>query len=514
MSIKKGFFILVACSFISLQAQKTISAQLLDSTKLTPIPFASIQYNKLSGVISNENGMFTITINQETTELDTLTISCLGYNEYKLSIPSIKDSVLLMSPKIIDLEEVVITSKQYTLEEILERIKTNLKSNYETDFTKRTLFYRQSYYNDIDRGDIKLTESTIPDINQSLIDSVLNAIPKSTDNHTEILGEMYGKLDLGSAQKMEIFKASELYDKANELSLENYEKRFNTIFKKYVKRDSYFKIKSGIFGTKEEIDSSFFGDEPPKKTKEEEQTEAFIAEQKEREAKRKDNFLKYRKSQIQATANNHFFKEDPQLNFIEKSRRYEFNLLDYEFLNGELVYKISFEPKRSEDFKGIMYVNTEDFAIIRVDYKNVKPLRKFSLLGLSFKQYLQEGTMIFEKNDNDKYSLKYMDISTGQQVGIKRPLKIIEKNKNVKGRRKQNEVAADIHFVVRNVEKRQLVIFENSLISELEYTNFKEKPNVLPTYLKAYDPEFWQGYNIIEPNQAIKSFKVLESDNP
>ena len=87
-----------------------------------------------------------------------------------------------------------------------------------------------------------------------------------------------------------------LYDKSNEITFENYEKRFNAIFNKYIKRDSYFKIKSGLFGTKEAIDSTMFGD--PVKTKEEQQTEAFIKAQKEKEEKRKASFLKYRKQQI------------------------------------------------------------------------------------------------------------------------------------------------------------------------------------------------------------------------
>lgn len=511
MSIKTILLILSVSLFLSMQGQQTISAQLLDSTKLDPIPYASIQFNQNSGVISNENGFFTLIINKNITPEDSLTISCLGFNEYKFPVSSFKDSIIYMSPKIIDLDQVVITSKQYSLDEILEKIKANLESNYEKDYTKRKLFYRESYYNELDKTDVKLTESTIPDINQALIDSVINAIPRSTDNHTEILGELYGKLGPGNPQKMELFKASELYDKTNEVSLENYEKRFNNIFKKYVKRDSYFKIKSGWFGTKEEIDSSLFGDDSSKKTAEEEQTEALIKAQKEKEARRKENFLRYRKAEIHSTASNDFLKEDAQLNFLEKSNRYEFKLLDYEFLNGEVVYKISFEPKRKEDFKGVMYVNTDDFAIMRLDYENVKPLRKFSLLGISLKQYLLEGTIIYEKNSNERYALKYMDMSFGQQVGIKRPLKIIEKNKNVKGRRKQNEVAADIHFIVRNIEKKQLVVFENTSISQIDFESFKEDSNVLPTYLKAYDPEFWKGYNIIEPNEAIKSFKVEES---
>jgi hypothetical protein len=33
---------------------------------------------------------------------------------------------------------------------------------------------------------------------------------------------------------------------------------------------------------------------------------------------------------------------------------------------------------------------------------------------------------------------------------------------------------------------------------------------VLPVNLTEYDPNFWEGYSIIEPNKAIKAFKVVE----
>ena len=103
-----------------------------------------------------------------------------------------------------------------------------------------------------------------------------------------------------------------------------------------------------------------------------------------------------------------------------------------------------------------------------------------------------------------------MDESSGQIVGIKRPVKIIEKNKNVKGRRKQNEVSGKVDFTVRNIEKIELIVFESNPLAENDFESFLENPEVLPTYLSAYAPAFWEGYNIIEPNEAIKTWKKIE----
>lgn len=503
MKLTKIILIICALSLFSAQAQRTVSAKLIDSTKQEPIPFATILIDDKTGVISNDKGEFNLTINREITPTDSLFISCLGYEQKQLAIHNFTDSIITLNPKNIDLSEVFLTNKNYTIDEILDKVKAGLTTNYTRDFAKRKLFFRESYYTNMLKTDVKIEKSTIPEFNQAFIDSMIRSVPKNTNQHTEILGELYGEIAKSKPQKMAILKASRLYDKDSEVTFENYEKRFNEIIRKYVKRDSYFKIKSGWFGTKEEVDSSFFQDETV-----DEETAEFLKEKKEREAKQKENFLKWRKSSIHAFENANFLDEDSDLNFLEKSRRYDFEMQDFAYFNNEFVYTITFKPKRSEDYEGTMYINTQDFAIVRLDYKNVKSLRKFSLLGISIDEYLKEGTIIFQKNADNKYALKYADETSGQQVGIKRPLKIIEKNKHVKGRRKQNELAADFHFILKNTEKKELIVFETTPILEAEFTNFTEVPEVTPTYLPAYDPEFWKGYNIIEPNQAIKDFKI------
>jgi len=506
------FIITLTFFFISIAySQETFSSQLLDSTTQKPVQFATIQFNSKSGVISNDNGEFNITIKRSITSTDSLLISCMGYKSKHISLLNFKYDIIYLKPQTVDLNEVLITNKTYTIDEILEKIKEGFATNYDLSYAKRKLFFRDSYYTQLDKYDVNIEKSTIPEINQHLIDSLLMIVPKSNSNHTEILGELYGKIEAKQYQKMNILKSSNLYDKSADINLENYEKRFNDIFRKYVKRDSYFKIKSGWFSVKEEIDSSLFGDEKEQKQANE-LSEALIAEQKIKDSIRKAGFLKWRKVMIHNFENNTFIDEDNDLNFIHKSRRYEFEIKDYAFMNDMFVYVIDFEPKRREDFSGTMYVNTEDFAVVRVDYKNVKPLSKFSLLGISMKKYLKEGTIIFQKNENKKYTLKYMDETFGEQVGIKRPIKIVEKNKNVKGRRKQNELRGNIHFIVKTIEKTELIIFETDAITASDFENFKEKPSVSPTYLTEYDPEFWKGYNIIEPNQAIKAFKAIETD--
>ena len=276
MSIKTLTLSLIFMSALALQAQKSITAKLIDSTKSEPVPYATIQLNQEFGVISNDLGDFNLNIQRAITDRDSLHISCLGYEKLKLAVQSFNDSIVYLNPKSIDLDQVVITDKDLDVDTIIDSVKFHLNSNYETNFAKRKLFFRQSYYTYLDKTREDLKKSTIPEINQNFVDSIITTIPKVYDNHTEILGELYGEISRDSDVKMDIYKASYLYDKANEITFENYEKRFNDIFRTYVKRDSYFKIKSGIFGTKEDLDPSMFGDE---ELQAQEETEAFLKEQ-------------------------------------------------------------------------------------------------------------------------------------------------------------------------------------------------------------------------------------------
>ncbi len=508
--MKSNIYTILFTLFVSasLQAQEYISAKLIDSTTQKPIPYATIALNKASGVISNENGDFLLYLNKKPAATDSLFISCLGYQTKRIRLDKFNDSTIVLSNKSIELKEVLLSSENYTVEEILEKVKENLINNYDFEFTKNKLFYRESYFTDILKSNIDIKKSTIPEFNQKFFDSLIHIIPKHSDNYTEILGILYQRPKTPDTHKLDIIKASTLYDKNNEITFSGLEEKFSKIFKKHVKRNSYFKIKSGIFGTKEEINSSLFDD---KKQKEEvEQTKALIEEQKKKELERKKNFLKYRKRTISNLETSSFMFEDSHLTFLEKDRRYEFKLLDYIFLNDDFVYKISFTPKRKEDYQGTIYVNTDDFAIVRVDYDNIKSLRKFRLLGISLDEYLKKGTFIYSKNATNKYALKYAEMESGSKFGIKRPLKIIEKNKHTKGRRKQNEISSDLHFIVSNRTKKELVIFENESIAETVFNGFTEKASINPTYLPKYDPDFWKGYNVIEPNQAIKDFKSIE----
>ena len=384
-----------------------------------------------------------------------------------------------------------------------------MDKNYNKDFTKKKLFFRESYHSHFAKTDYTFKKSTIKELNKAFLDSVIQSVPKRDNRYTEVLCDLYGNYDRDK-QKIKLIKASELYDKNSELDLTSLEERFNAIIKDNVKPNSYFKIKSGLFGTKVGAEELF--DEDDANEADSEALKKELEEKKKREALRKKNYALYRRTTISKLFDQFFFMEDSKLNFLRKSNRYEFTKVDFTYLGDDAVYILDFKPKRSADYQGRMYINSDDFAIIRVDYDNVKPLRNFRLLGISMKEYLDSGKMIFSKGANDKYDLRFLESESANRVGIRRPLKIIEKNKFVKGRRKQNELSVKIDMAVTSRNKYEIVIFDSEQVSTAVFDAVVENNSVLPTYMPSYNAAFWEGYNIIEPNQAIKEFTATTEE--
>ena len=329
-------------------------------------------------------------------------------------------------------------------------------------------------------------------------------MPKNNTVYNEVLGDLYGGSD-SDAQKLDLIKASELYDKSMELDFEVLEEKFNKIVKENVKTDSYFKVKSGLFGTK--VDGELFDAEVD--STDVVALNKHLEEEKKNKEDRKKFFAKYKRQTLGNLYENLPVFEDTDYNVLFKPGRYELALEDFTYLGDAAVYVLSFTPKRSEDYKGKLYINADDFALIRMDFENVKPLRDFSLLGVSLKEYLAKGRIIFTKGENQKYHLSYYDITKGIRAGFKRPLKIIELNKVVKGRNRQNELSMKIDAAFGNRNRYELVVFDESPINTAQYDAFKENNDVLPKYMPNYDPEFWKDHTIIEPNQAIKAFTSI-----
>ncbi|MFD2589029.1 carboxypeptidase-like regulatory domain-containing protein [Croceitalea marina] len=491
--------LLLCLSVVSSSLAQTISSKVVDGKTKNPIPYVTIQYGENQGVISNEEGRFSFVLDATTQKLDSIYISSMGYEKLGFTYESLLDSVIYIQPKAIELSGVYLFDKELEVDEIIDKMKERLPQNTNNDPIKQRYFLRQSVFGNIQKVDFGFEKSSIEELDKEFIDSLASIIPRNSYHYTEALGDFYKtKKDY----KVNVLKAANLYDKKDIGSFDELGKRMENIFKQNVKPDSYLKIKSGIFSEKIQVDSIMSD------------LEAEEAKELEKEMKKDtvSDFVDEQKHIFDELLGEVFYEEDTKLNVINKSRKYEFELAGYADIDNAGVYVIDFKPKGGADFKGRIFVNIEDFAIMRIDFENLKNLRNFRLLGIFYREILYKGSMHFTKLSNNKYDLKFVDFSFGRWFRFDRPLDVIEKNKHVKGRNKQNELRLNIDFRMTNTNKWELVIFDNTIIDQNQFDSFKEDKSIKATYMAKYDPEFWKGYNIMEPNQAIREFTATESD--
>ncbi|WP_422348856.1 carboxypeptidase-like regulatory domain-containing protein [Flagellimonas sp.] len=488
VALALSFFITLVFSGMA----QTVSSRLVDTKTQKGIPYATVQYGEHQGVITNEEGRFSFILD-ETIAPDSIYISSMGYQKKGFSLQQLQDSIIAISPKAIELTGVYLFDKELTVDEIMERVEERLPTNYNKKPLKQRFFLRQSSFNTLQKMDIEFKKSTIAELDKHLIDSIVSILPRNSAYYTETLGDYYKN---GEENKLEIIKAAELYDKSNEGSMEALSDKMEAIFRANVKPNSYLKIKSGIFGEKVPVDSIL-------------ENEDEAAEIQEELKKPEKNYFLGNRKHILSEITEQFFGKS-KLDVVKKLNRYEYELLGYSELDNQGVYVVGFAPKRSADFQGKLFVNIEDFAIMRMDYENVKTIRSIKLLGFSYQELKYFGSTVFSKFDGDKYQLKFMNFTFGRKMGVDRPLKVIEKNKHVKGRRKQNELSLALDLVNYNTEKYELVVYDSDTVSKTDFEALEEDETVKATYLSAYNPEFWKGYTIMEPNRAIREFTVKE----
>ena len=494
MSLKYSLTLVSILIFSYANAQ-SFSAKVIDQDTKEPISYATIETGLYQGMVSNEEGAFTFLLENIKQPQDSIYISYMGYETKGLVFEENEGITIALIPRLYELKEVFLTTELLTIKEIIERVKDNLGKNYASILSKKKIFFRQSDIGHIKKMDFGFKKSTIEELNKELLDSITKILPKKSSYYKEVVADLYGDYN---KYKLNINKAAELYDKNNDISAEGIGKKLEVIFNENIKKDSYLKIKSGFFSTKKQVDSIL---------QENEEAKAAL------EKKKKEGTLEFQEQISTQIANLYeqlFFQEDSKIDVLSKSSRYNFTLDNYTVINEMTVYILKFTPKGGKDFKGTMYVNTQDFAIVRLDFENVQPISKFGLFGITYRNDVFKGKMLFDKDEDGTYGPRFIELLDGSYMGLNRPLKIIEKNKNVKGRRKQNELSLKLDIQGNQLQKKELVVFESENMTQSSYDLIEEKKLIKATYLSKYDPKFWQDYSIMEPNEAIESFKVVE----
>ena len=468
--------------WISIVSSQTLQVKVIDSINEKPIAYSNVYFSNNNGLITDEIGNFEL-IKSQLSQNDSMHVSMIGYDKKSFLINNFNDSLIKLVESPIKLSDVILTNKKLSTKEIIYNVVENIQVNYEKKFTENKIYLSRKSNSTTEKFIIEKFKSTVPEINKSLIDSLLANLTKENNSGLETLAYYYRNFE-DEVQKIKIIKSRETYDKEGEV-LESISKKMEEAFKNELKADSYFKIKSGLFGGDLDVE----GLEKIDTTNVE-----SIKKFEEKEIKEKDNFANSQIKAVNRLYNSLFFEKNSYLNFILKPSKYFFSEPKIDVLGNDLVYIIEAKPKGRAKYSGILYINPDDFAIVRIDFKNTKPVYNLKLLGILVNIYLREGKMIFSKYENKKYSLSYAKIDFGRRVGFDRPIKLIEKNKNVKGKRKQNEISFRMDLISDEKSTTELQVFESQMISKDKFEEIKTNNDIMPEYLKEFKTNFWEEF--------------------
>jgi len=158
--------VLLACTGNAVNGQQ-LTRHLLDAQTSEPIPFASIITGPQNGTISNDEGYFSL--DPGVIGPGGLRISCMGYRTLELDRTQFlaTGDKLLMEPAAIQLNEVQLSNRIPTADEIIRLVRQNIMANYPQQGMAYQLFYRESEHMQFDRLDLEVEKAS--DLNRAAL---------------------------------------------------------------------------------------------------------------------------------------------------------------------------------------------------------------------------------------------------------------------------------------------------------------------------------------------------------
>ena len=466
-----------------------LKGMVLDLDKQTALPYANIYVlHKDFGVISNEQGEYAIEISG-LERTDTLRFQYVGYKTKNIVLEElIKSSTVYMKEDIINLSETLIFGDAPDPRSIVEKIIKNKEANYRNTASKDEVFIRERYISDMDELTFDLKKNDFSELSNDFIRKLEKKIPKKSISYTDFLGYLYlsGNKDDSVTLKVSPVRTVALKDK-NLAEVDQMLSVFENMYRDS-KENEYWKVKSGIFGHKIDVDEDSTSKNDT--LKKNEQRMSFFS-------KRQEYNMKYR-----------LMDDKDEWEFLYKTGRYDYSLAGGTRVNDEEVYIIDFTPKSGGMYTGRMYVSLETYALIRADYEYAegKTGTDFHLFGVGYSENNFRGSIYFEKRGG-KYVLKYFSKKKGSYASFDRNVALLKKRERFLFDKKLNEIKVGVNLKVRSEHSYEVLVINSRNITQKQFEDFKQKDKLEIIYVDKFDDNLWKGYSIIEPVEQMREYK-------
>lgn len=494
---------------------QTITGKIVDAQDGQGLPYSGIAINDTENIISSEEGFFTVPGN--ITDDALLTISYLGYNTARITVGELKqNSIVKLQSGAYELEAVYVTNVKVNADSIMAAVKKNLKNNYKVtgDPISSKVFYREGLAFKPIKLKAEMTEATgykkneIKAANAELKAFASGLISHPPQEFTDMLFNYHtatktyknkeGIDKQGVMSKFEVVKAVQLKDKTRGIDINELEKMASGILFRHLDTNKYYRIKSGLLGTRDTVvaNGTFYESYESRKY-----------------AKNSINNSKLNKAKGKVTSfmwNNSL--QNSKFDFVNNQELYEYSYAGTaQSGNNESILIIKFKPKkRKAKYAGTLYVSEKDYAVVRAEYvlgegKTLGGVNLKFLFGVKQSDNVSRGTLIFKELSADKgYYLQYGSHETGQYIYINRPLKFKEITEGDK-----HEVAFDVKVEANVIEREEYFVMSKEKSTEANYDSVKESDFEF-IQLGSYDPNIWKEYGAMEPLEEMKQFRSVE----
>jgi hypothetical protein len=478
--MKKLVFLSICIFSFSLHAQE-IKGRLLDKNNNEPIPFANVTLSNNYGVITNDEGYFVLQ-QKDYSASTPIVFSSMGYEQRQIAISDfIQNQTVYLDQANNMLQEIVLRNTNLSLEEIMSNMTNNLSKNHDVVNQRVQYFMRNKTTSMLKKANFELDKAAglskkeVKEINEAIKNKDL----VKAEPYSGFSEKLFNAYYLSDSTKISFIKHLKLSNPEKDNSSEGAQAKIMKRVFQNLESDNTFNIKTGIIPIAKKVKLSNYINNNNDTIK-----NVITSEYK--------NLL----------GKNRIINKE----FIANQNKYIFTKKEVTYVNGILCYHIGFVPNKNKgDFTGNLYINVEDFGIIRYDYKLIEgkllnSLNLKFLMGIKMNVNAREEFAIFSKSNQNSYLPRYIKTTIGSYVYFDRSLNFTENNPD-KDKRKQLKI--DLLQESNQTSVNELLAVEIDALEAL--------PNI-PKYIigdsqSKFDAGYWKNYNIIEATKEIKNYE-------
>lgn len=475
------------------QAQTAVG-HVADALTREPLAFANIAVKgKAAGTVSNTDGQFVLDL-LDLASADTISFSYVGYKTLGIAAPELQNTkAVYLHPAAVNLQAVEVYSKQLTAEDIVRLVRKNYPTNHPAFNGKQELFFHKFERTPWpEENQINLKKTNFTGLDEQTFNDLFAKLPREFIEYQDALLELHSH---DESHKLVPVKAISLEESSMEALGQEMESKlsvfFDDIAKSEADEDIYYKFKSGVISMKAGKGTN--GD-------------SLWQQQKADPA----NYLvktKLVKDDILFLLKQYGHLDGQNWEFISSSGKYRYALEGVDFYSDELVYRISFVPKRGGLFEGDMYISTTSFAVLQLDfaYAQGKQNERIQLLGIGHAMNFKEGKVIFEKGEGG-YFVKYINARQHEMASIERDFTIMKKKKRALWDKELNEIKLEAKLTFDINDYWELLIL-NREQTDNGHFEAVQQPAVMKFKKEfAHTPDMWENRTVLAPASELKKF--------